>query len=140
METLRLFANILTEMRVKSWLKNLFVLTPIVFSLELFETEKFIRALILTVSFCLISSAVYVFNDIKDIDKDRNHSVKKNRPLAAGRISLNCAWIMIAVLTAGGLLLAFAVNLTALFLMHFHYFYFVSKILSSFLAYHKKSK
>lgn len=114
MEKLRLFADILTEMRVKSWLKNLFVLTPIVFSLELFETDKLIRALILTVSFCMISSAVYAFNDIKDIEKDRNHSVKKNRPLAAGRISVTCAWIMIAVLAFGGLLLAFAVDLTAL--------------------------
>lgn len=101
-------------MRVKSWLKNLFVLTPIVFSLELFEADRFIRALLLTVSFCLISSAVYVFNDIKDIEKDRKHSVKKNRPLAAGLISVTCAWIMIAVLTAAGLLLSFYVNLHSL--------------------------
>ncbi len=101
-------------MRVKSWLKNLFVLAPIVFSLELFERDTFIRALILTFSFCLISSAVYVFNDIKDIEKDRKHSVKKNRPVAAGRISLPFAWMMTAVLAVCGLVLAYFVNLPSL--------------------------
>ncbi len=101
-------------MLVKSWLKNLFVLSPIVFSLELFEKERLIGGLVLTLAFCFVSSAVYIFNDIKDVEKDRNHPVPRNRPIAAGRLSVHFGWILAGVLLILGLGMAFLVKVTAL--------------------------
>lgn len=100
----------LKEMRIKSWLKNLFVFCPIIFSLELFEENKLVEAVLLTLAFCLISSAVYVMNDISDVEKDRKHEVKKNRPIASGQISFFRARILLLFLTIAGLGLALLVN------------------------------
>lgn len=100
----------LKEMRIKSWLKNLFVFSPIIFSLELFEWNKLIQAIILTFAFCLISSAIYVLNDIGDVENDRKHEVKKNRPIASGQISFPCAWILLICLTIAGFGMALWVN------------------------------
>lgn len=107
------FLTYLKQMRVNSWLKNLFVFCPVVFSLELFRWEVFLRALLLTLSFCLVSSAIYTFNDISDIKNDRVHSVKKNRPIASGIIPVHTAWILFALLLAAGLSLSFFVKVTA---------------------------
>lgn len=83
--------NILKEMRIKSWVKNIFVFLPIVFSLELFEVDRLVKAVILALSFCLVSSGIYILNDIIDVEKDRRHEVKKNRPIASGKISIPVA-------------------------------------------------
>lgn len=107
----------LKQMRIKGWLKNLFVFFAIIFSLELFEWNKFLQAVILTLSFCLISSAIYVLNDICDVEKDRIHAVKKNRPIASGQISLPCAWILLICLTIAGFGLALSVNLSSFLLI-----------------------
>ncbi len=107
----------LKEMRVKSWLKNLFVFFPIVFSLELFEWKKLIEAVILAVAFCLISSAIYLLNDINDVENDRKHELKKNRPIASGQISFPCAWILLICLAIAGFGLALLVNLYSFLLI-----------------------
>ena len=107
----------LEQMRVKSWLKNLFVFFAIIFSLELFEWNKFIQVVTLTLSFCLISSAIYVLNDICDVEKDRSHAVKKNRPIASGQISFPCAWSLLICLTIAGFGLALSVNLSSFLLI-----------------------
>ena len=107
----------LKEMRIKSWLKNLFVFCAIIFSLELFDGSKFIQAVILALSFCLISSAIYVLNDINDVENDRRHAVKKNRPIASGQISFPCAWILFICLIIAGFGLALSVNLPSFLLM-----------------------
>ena len=64
----------LKEMRIKSWLKNMFVFCPIIFSLELFEWNTLGKAIILTLAFCFISSAIYVLNDISDVENDRKQA------------------------------------------------------------------
>ena len=107
----------LKEMRIESWLKNLFVFFAIIFSLELFDGNKFIQAVILTLSFCLISSAIYVLNDISDVENDRKHAVKKNRPIASGQISFPCAWILLICLMIAGFGLALSVNLSSCLLI-----------------------
>lgn len=107
----------LKQMRIKSWLKNLFVFCAITFSLELFEWNKFIQAVILTLSFCLISSAIYVLNDICDVENDRSHAVKKNRPIASGQISIPCAWTLLTCLTIAGFALALSVNVFSFLLI-----------------------
>lgn len=105
------------EMRVKSWLKNLFVFCPIVFSLELFQWDKLMKAAVLTLSFCLISSAIYVFNDINDVENDRKHEIKKNRPIASGQISFPKAWVLLVCLTIIGLGIAVLVNIYSFLLI-----------------------
>jgi len=101
----------LKEMRIKSWLKNLFVFFPIIFSRELFEWNKLIEAVILTVAFCLISSAIYVLNDINDVENDRKHEVKKKRPIASGQIPIPRAILLLVCLAVVGGGMAFRVNL-----------------------------
>ena len=103
----------LKEMRIKSWLKNAFVFYPIIFSLELFEWDKLIETIILAMAFCFISSAIYVLNDISDVENDRKHETKKNRPIASGKISIPCAWILFVLLAVVGLGAAIWVNLHA---------------------------
>lgn len=107
----------LKQIRIKSWLKNLFVLSPIVFSLELFKWNKLIQAVVLTLSFCLISSAIYVLNDISDVESDRKHAVKRNRPIASGQISFPCAWALLICLTITGFGLALSINIFSFFLI-----------------------
>lgn len=84
-------------MRVKHYVKNFLVFMPLFFSKNIFHTHKFISASLGFVCFCLVSSAVYILNDLKDIEKDRNHPKKRNRPIASGRVSRGRA---IAVLSA----------------------------------------
>lgn len=74
-------------MRLKHWIKNILVLFPLVFSGNLLEREKCVGTILGLVSFCLASSAIYIVNDLRDIDSDRMHNVKKNRPLASGDVS-----------------------------------------------------
>ena len=116
------------EIRIKSWLKNLFVILPLIFSLELLEVNRLFAALILTLAFCLVSSAVYVLNDLMDIENDRNHPIKKNRPLASGQIGVPFAWVLTIVLLLIGLGLAFWMNLPSFIMI---LVYFVINILYS---------
>lgn len=111
----------LKQMRIKSWLKSLFVFFPIIFSLELFEWNRFVEAVILALSFCLSSSAIYVLNDIIDVENDRNHEVKKHRPIASGQISFPRAWTLMVCLILLGSGMALSVNLAS-FLMILAYF------------------
>ena len=107
----------LKQMRIKSWMKNLFVFFPIVFSLELFQWDRLIQAVLLALAFCLISSAIYVLNDLSDVENDRHHAVKKNRPIASGQLSIPRAWMLLICLTAAGAGLALSVNLFSFLLI-----------------------
>lgn len=89
----------LREMRVHHYIKNLLVLAPLVCSGQFFSEVKLFYATMGFVSFCMISSIVYVLNDIKDVEKDRKHPIKCNRPIAAGKISEKKAVILIATLS-----------------------------------------
>jgi len=96
--------------RVPQWIKNFFVFIPVVYSRNLFHTDYLIKSLIAFFIFCLLSSVVYVINDIFDAEADRHHPIKKNRPIASGKIS-NAKGITIAVvLLALGLLLSIYTN------------------------------
>ena len=85
---LKLFVR---TMRLKQWTKNVFVWAALVFDVKLFQQEPFIRTLVTFILFCLISSEVYVINDLVDIEKDRQHPTKCNRPLASGALRKNVA-------------------------------------------------
>jgi 4-hydroxybenzoate polyprenyltransferase len=88
-------------MRPKQWIKNGFVLAPLIFSGVFIDAGAVIHALIAFVLFCIASSATYIINDIHDIERDRRHLKKsKSRPLAAGVISIPTALILLACLSA----------------------------------------
>ncbi len=86
-------------MRPKQWTKNIFVWAALVFDRKLLQPEPFFRTLVTFVLFCIISSTVYIINDLVDIEKDRQHPTKRNRPLASGalnpRLALSAALGMI---------------------------------------------
>ncbi len=85
--------------RVKHWLKNGLVFLPIFFSKNIFNLNYLLTTTIAFFIFSFTSSIVYIINDINDIEKDRSHPVKKNRPLASGAISIKNAYNIIFVLS-----------------------------------------
>lgn len=100
--------NILRLMRVRHYLKNVLVLLPLVFSGGLFGA-RLPGALLGFLAFSLTASAVYVFNDLRDVERDRLHEVKRKRPLASGAVSVRTAWVLLVVLFAVSLALGAAV-------------------------------
>ena len=93
----------LKEMRVHHYIKNLLVFVPLVCSGKVLVTDKLAASVYAFLSFCFISSAVYFINDIRDVEKDRNHPTKRNRPIAAGQISIPSATAFAAVLILLGI-------------------------------------
>ncbi len=91
--------DILRLLRPQQWLKNLFVLAPLFFAGQVPNRAALLASLTAAGLFCLLSSSVYAFNDICDRRRDQAHQLKRNRPLAAGRVPLA---------VAGGLSLALA--------------------------------
>ncbi|MBI4243411.1 MAG: UbiA family prenyltransferase [Planctomycetes bacterium] len=109
MSTLR---AIIKVTRPKQYLKNILVLFGFLFSGTFKEHlyESGIASLIAFVSFLLISSAVYVFNDIKDKDADKLHPKKKFRPIASGELGVGTAFLCLIVFLAGGFTAGYFVN------------------------------
>jgi len=98
---------LLEAMRPKQWAKNLLLFVGLVFALKLNDSVSLGRALIAFVVFCAISSAAYLFNDLADLEQDRQHPRKRRRPLASGRIRPVHAVALGSTLLLGGLLVAF---------------------------------
>lgn len=94
-------------LRVRQWTKNVVLFAGVVFAQEFTHTASLLRALAGFGTFCLLSSAVYIFNDLADLEQDRAHPQKKNRPLAAGRFPITGALVLALVLAFTGLILAF---------------------------------
>lgn len=88
---------IIKEMRPRQWTKNIFVFAALVFDRQLTNVNSFERTLAAFAIFCILSSSVYLFNDIMDVEADRHHPVKKNRPIAAGKLPIPLA-VVIAIL------------------------------------------
>jgi 4-hydroxybenzoate polyprenyltransferase len=96
--------------RPRQWVKNLFVAAPLVFAKRLNDPRPSLRALAAVALFCALSSAVYLWNDIVDVDKDRQHPLKCRRPIASGRLSIAHARIAAATLAAGSLALSLQID------------------------------
>lgn len=86
-------------MRIHHYIKNFLIFVPLFFAKKLFEIEMLSKAGVAFVAFSLLSSVVYIINDIQDIEKDREHPTKCKRPLASGKISKRNAYICVAVLS-----------------------------------------
>jgi 4-hydroxybenzoate polyprenyltransferase len=114
-------------MRVNQWIKNLVVFTAIIFSGKLFDITLIVQSLYAFFVFCLLSSTSYLLNDIIDYHYDRKHPVKKNRPIASGKISIPNATFLVFILTLISLIISllFSVSffLLALLFILLHFFY-----------------
>ncbi|HEY5270369.1 MAG TPA: decaprenyl-phosphate phosphoribosyltransferase [Anaerolineales bacterium] len=109
---------LLKTMRPRQWTKNAFLFAALVFDGKLFHLPDFLRTLAGFGLFCLISSSVYIFNDLLDVEADRQHPVKKNRPIASGKLPVPAALAVGAIMSllamALGYLLAWQFTLTIL--------------------------
>ena len=85
--------SFLRLLRIPQYTKNGFVLLPLFFSGQMFHTPSLVRCGAAFVAFCFAASAIYILNDIHDVEEDRRHPVKKNRPIASGEVSPGMAGI-----------------------------------------------
>ncbi len=115
--------------RPRQWVKNLFLFAPLIFSRHLFEGSYFYTATLAFGAFCLLSSLVYVINDIADRESDRSHPLKKDRPLASGVVGIPSAVAFAVVLFA--FVIVGALELNPLFGMA-GALYFILNLLYSF--------
>jgi 4-hydroxybenzoate polyprenyltransferase len=97
-----MFKNYFLLTRPFQWVKNIIIFIPLIFAKKLFELDAFVLSSIGFVSFILASSIIYIFNDICDLEKDKKHPIKKNRPLANNSLKKKDAYLLIILL---GLLL-----------------------------------
>jgi 4-hydroxybenzoate polyprenyltransferase len=103
---------LITAMRPKQWTKNLIIFAGLIFSQNFFHPDFLRTSILAFIAFCMNASSVYLINDIKDVEQDKLHPVKKHRPLAAGLISAGQGGIFAAVLAITSLCLAFGLDLT----------------------------
>lgn len=87
------------EFRIHHYVKNVLVFVALACSGHLFDMNKLIACVWGFLAFCMVSSAIYVINDIQDVEKDRMHPTKCHRPIASGAIPVKRAWAMAALLT-----------------------------------------
>lgn len=109
--------SVIRLIRVKHWVKNLFLFIPSFFAGHLFKTEELLMVGIGALAFSLVASGVYVINDFRDRAVDRLHPTKKLRPLASGEIGTATAWILIVGLLSGGFLIAATLDMTFFYLL-----------------------
>ena len=123
-----LFVSILISTRPKQWTKNLLIYLPLLFSVN--ESWQFleistiqpllIKTSIIYVSFCMITGAVYIINDLLDLNQDKVHPVKSKRPIAAKTLSPNLAIITASFLFALGIILAYLINYKVVMALAFY--------------------
>jgi len=101
---------LIKTLRPHQWVKNVFVAAALVFSRHLTDPQYALRTGLAFLAFCMLSGAVYAFNDVRDVAADRQHPTKRNRPIAAGRISERAALISAAVLAVAALAGCFALG------------------------------
>jgi 4-hydroxybenzoate polyprenyltransferase len=105
------FRPLVQSLRPAQWAKNLFVLAPLVFGDLLLVERAAMRAFLALLAFCCASSAVYLINDLRDREEDRQHPLKRLRPLAAGTLGVPAAVAAVAGLGAAAFVVAFYLGL-----------------------------
>ena len=88
---------IIQSMRPRQWTKNLALFVGLIFAQRLFTITSFERAFVAFVVFCLASSCIYIFNDLLDLERDRQHPTKSKRPLASGDLPVTWAIVTIGM-------------------------------------------
>lgn len=122
------------ELRPRQWVKNGFIFAALLFDGQLFSSQPFLRTSIGFILLCLASSTVYLLNDMVDLEADRAHPAKRNRPLASGELPLRAAQVtapvLLLVTLIGSYLLssAFALIVAAYLLLNFLYSYWLKHV------------
>lgn len=96
--------------RVKDWAKNSFLFLPLFFAGELLNTAHYVPLLLGFIAFSFVASSIYIINDYRDVEDDRKHPVKMNRPLASGAVSKSSAIILLVLLLVAGFGIAWFVR------------------------------
>lgn len=122
--------QLLITMRPKQWTKNLFIFAALLFDLKLFDLAYVSKTILAFILFCILSGSVYLVNDLADLQKDRQHPVKKNRPLASGKLSRS--WAVTAAVVLPLIALSFSFLLKPMFGL-VGLTYFVIQLAYSFL-------
>jgi 4-hydroxybenzoate polyprenyltransferase len=102
--------SILATLRPQQWVKNFVLLAGLIFSQNLDKPDFILKSLAAFALFCLLSSSVYIFNDIMDVESDRKHPLKSARPIAAGQIKVSTGVFLFVVLAIASLGLSFWLN------------------------------
>lgn len=102
---------LIAAMRPRQWAKNVLVFAAPLAAGQLFDVDVLLPSIGAFVAFCLISSATYLINDVRDVEVDRNHPKKRARPIAAGHLSVTTALIAAVALAVVALALSFAISL-----------------------------
>ncbi|MHC1740869.1 MAG: decaprenyl-phosphate phosphoribosyltransferase [Anaerolineaceae bacterium] len=110
--------HLFKAMRPRQWTKNAFVFAALVFDRQLLILTSLFHTFLAFLIFCLLSSSVYLINDIMDVEADRNHPVKKNRPIASGNlpipVAIIAAVVLIIISLTGAYFLSFELAIFAL--------------------------
>ncbi len=122
----------ITLLRIPQYAKNLFIFLPLFFAQHLLEPERLVKVFLAFLGFCILASAVYIFNDLYDIKEDSQHPKKKYRPLPTGRITRGSAIGLIICLIVPGLSIAYALSQ--------HMFYLCLLYIALNIAYSMKLK
>lgn len=120
-----LITNLFISMRPQQWVKNLIIYAGIIFAQQFFKGPSFLKVSFAFLLFCLITSCIYLINDLKDIEKDKIHPIKKFRPLSSGRLSPKIVLIFLIVLAPLCLWLSFWLDLRFGFIVLLYFFIMV---------------
>lgn len=130
----KLLRNIFRLLRPRQWIKNFAIFAAILFSGQLFNPYAFQQAFFGFLIFCALSSAIYIINDIFDVEKDRLHPFKKFRPLASKQVPIPLAFALAIVLGIGSISLSYLISpeffviAIIYFLLHLSYSAFLKHI------------
>ncbi len=113
-------------LRPKDWAKNLFLIVPSFFAGQFFVPSRIPNILEGFIAFCFFASGIYIINDYRDIEDDRKHPVKCNRPLASGRVKKTTAIILCFSLLIIGSLLGYLADPNFLFLFILGLYFFIN--------------
>ena len=101
---------LIESMRPKQWTKNLLLFVGIIFSKNVLQIHLLLNTVIAFGLFCFISGAIYLINDLADIESDKSHPLKSKRPLASGRLPVKVATIVMTIIIAVTIPLSFILN------------------------------
>ncbi|HXX65082.1 MAG TPA: UbiA prenyltransferase family protein, partial [Bacteroidota bacterium] len=125
----------LAILRPKQWIKNVIVFAALIFAKQLFSPALALASLGAFLAFCLTASAVYILNDMADVEADRAHPVKRARPLASGALSVRSAYIILIFLLAADVMIClqmpghFCILLLSYFLLNLAYSFRLKKVI-----------
>ena len=121
--------NLIKILKINHYIKNLVVFVPLILSLSFVDVKQTIFTIVIFVASCLMSSCVYIVNDIIDLESDKKHPIKCKRPLASGRVSIKLALVIFFILFIFSILCSIQININCTIVV---LLYFVLNIFYSF--------